>query len=86
MRKPELILKELTEKYKELEAKQDALYEHLKKSIPKGTTMRVQRGRSIWTVTMVGADFGQSAGYFRAKSQNGKIHTFHFSDIDWMDN
>ena len=53
--------------------------ECLQNMIPVGSTLSVERGDSIWqdlTVISHSVD-----GYFRAKSRNGKLHSFWWRDI-----
>lgn len=81
MKNLDFIKKRANELYAELEKSQDQLTEFLKFHLQEGARLEVERGKGIWFVEFVGADNGRNAGYFRARSMNEKVHTFHYSDI-----
>ena len=64
-----------------LEFWQQELKDVVSEFVPTGRTVEVQRGNGVWEVEVIGHDNGRHAGYFRAESRHGKIHTFHFSDV-----
>ena len=65
----------------EVSAKHEELEEMMKCFLPIGRMVSVQRGRGIWEVEVVCVSCGMWAGYFRAKSRNGKVHTFYYEDV-----
>lgn len=65
---------------KQLDIQQKLVENCLSKIFVEGESLKVKRN-GVWQVKFVGADSGQYAGYFRAKSKTGKIHTFHFNEI-----
>lgn len=64
-----------------LEFWQSEMKDIVSEFLPKGKTVEVKRGNGVWEVEVIGHDFGRHAGYFRAKSRNGKVHTFYYQDV-----
>lgn len=68
-------------RYGDMEFKMDDLVEAVKLFLPKGEWVDVKRGKGVWRVKVVGHSTKRWAGYFQGESQNGKVHTFFYTDV-----